>query len=335
MSNIAVVGSGAWGTALALSFSRNPLHQITLWSHSAGVASAITHTRENAQFLPGYPLPDSIYATSNLAEAISGADIIVTVVPSHHTRRVYMDMLPLLLPSHVLVSATKGIEDESYLRMSQVIAEVIAARSLVLPVGVLSGPSFAQEVAAGNPTAVTLACADHDVALLLQQAFTSPAMRIYTSDDVTGVEIGGSLKNVIAIASGIVTGLNLGTNSAAALITRGLAEITRLAIACGGRGETLSGLAGIGDLVLTATGGLSRNRAVGIALGHGQNLNEVVAGLHGKVAEGIRTTHAALGLARLHHVEMPITDQVAQILYNNKPPKIAIRDLLARPGRDE
>jgi len=335
MSNIAVIGSGAWGTALALSFARNPAHRIALWSHSTGVANTISGTRENTQFLPGFTLPDSIQPTIDMAEALRGAEIVVTVVPSHHARRVYSNLLPLLEPSQILVSATKGIEDETYLRMSEVIAELLLTRSLTLPVAVLSGPSFAQEVAAGSPTAVTLACTDHDVAVHLQQAFTGPTLRVYTSDDVVGVEIGGSLKNVIAIASGIVTGLELGTNSAAALITRGLAEMTRLAIACGGRGETLSGLAGIGDLVLTCTGGLSRNRGVGIALGQGRTLPEVVAALHGKVAEGIRTTRAALGLAREHGVEMPITEQVAQILYDHKPPKVAMRDLLARPGRNE
>jgi glycerol-3-phosphate dehydrogenase (NAD(P)+) len=335
MSNIAVIGSGAWGTALALSFARNPAHHISLWSHSANVAETISLTRENANFLPGFPVPDSIHVTTQLDEALTGAEIIVTAVPSHHARRVYSQLLPLLQPNQILVSATKGIEDETYLRMSEVIAELLASRNLALPIAVLSGPSFAQEVAAGSPTAVTLACTDLEIAQQLQAAFTSPSLRIYSSDDVTGVEIGGSLKNVIAIASGIVTGLDLGTNSAAALITRGLAEVTRLAIACGGRGETLSGLAGIGDLVLTCTGGLSRNRAVGIALGHGQTLPEIVASLHGKVAEGIRTTRAAQGLARQHQVEMPITDQVAQILYDHKSPKIAIRDLLARPGRNE
>jgi glycerol-3-phosphate dehydrogenase (NAD(P)+) len=242
-------------------------------------------------------------------------------------------MRPHLRPQQVIVSATKGIEEETHLRMSEVIASVFAPAAPVI--AVLSGPSFAQEVAAGNPTAVTLACLDSPTALLLQQAFSSPAMRVYTSDDVIGVEIGGSLKNVIALAAGMVTGLDLGPNSAAALITRGLAEITRLAVACGGRAETLSGLAGLGDLVLTATGGLSRNRTVGLALGKGELLPDVIASLHGKVAEGIRTTRAALGLARQHGVEMPITEQIGEILYNNKPPRTAMRDLLARPGRTE
>jgi glycerol-3-phosphate dehydrogenase (NAD(P)+) len=332
MSDIAVIGSGAWGTALALSFARNPHNRVTLWSHSAAVAATLLQTRENQQFLPGFRLPECVVVTSSLELALASADVVLAAVPSHHTRHVFEEMKPHLKPSQTIVSATKGIEDESYLRMSQVIGSVLPTPHTI---GVLSGPSFAQEVAAGNPTAITLACADHDAALALQQAFSGPAMRIYTSDDVVGVEIGGSLKNVIALASGMVTGLELGTNSAAALITRGLAEISRLAIACGGRGETLSGLAGIGDLVLTCTGGLSRNRTVGIALGQGQPLPEIIAGLHGKVAEGIRTTRAALGLARQHGIEMPITEQVGEILYQGKQPKIAMRDLLARPGRTE
>jgi glycerol-3-phosphate dehydrogenase (NAD(P)+) len=333
MSNIAVIGSGAWGTALALTFARNPMNRVTLWSHNPAAALSMQQQRENLHFLPGFALPECIRITSSLEEALVDAEVVLTAVPSHHTRHVFQEMAPHLRHAQLIVSATKGIEDETYLRMSEVMADVLSPRHPVI--GVLSGPSFAQEVAACSPTAVTLACASHDAAVHLQQAFSSPAMRVYTSDDVIGVEIGGSLKNVIALASGMVAGLELGTNSAAALITRGLAEITRLAIACGGRGETLSGLAGMGDLVLTATGGLSRNRTVGMALGRGQSLPEIVANLHGKVAEGIRTTRAALGLARHFGVEMPITEQVGKILYEGKPPKVAMRDLLARPGRTE
>lgn len=258
MSRIAVIGSGAWGTALALSLSHHKSHHVRLWSHSEVVAESIRTSRENSHFLPGFSIPEKILITTSMREAAADAEIVLTVAPSHHVRHVYSELLPLLNSEQILVSATKGIEDQSYLRMSQVIAEVLARRKLDLPIAVLSGPSFAQEVAAGRPTAVTLALAgNHLLAERLQADFTSPALRIYTSEDVTGVEIGGSLKNVIAIASGIVAGLGLGSNSAAALITRGLAEITRLAVASGGRAETLSGLAGIGDLVLTATGALS------------------------------------------------------------------------------
>jgi glycerol-3-phosphate dehydrogenase (NAD(P)+) len=333
MSRIAIIGAGAWGTALTVSFSRNRENQIALWSHSQAVADALHEKRENPMFLPGFRVPEHVRVTADLAEALTGAEVVVSAVPSHHTRHVLGEMLPHLARGQVIVSASKGIENDRHLRMSEVIAQTLGPLQPVI--GVLSGPSFAQEVAAGNPTAITLACAHRETARALQNAFSSAAMRIYTSDDIIGVEMGGALKNVIAIASGIVTGLELGTNSAAALITRGLAEITRLAVACGGRGETLAGLSGLGDLVLTCTGGLSRNRTVGIALGRGETLPEIVASLHGKVAEGIRTTRAAQGLAGKHGVEMPILEQVAAILYDDKSPRIAMRDLLARPGREE
>jgi glycerol-3-phosphate dehydrogenase (NAD(P)+) len=214
--------------------------------------------------------------------------------------------------------------------MSQVVGSVSGN-----PFAVLSGPSFAQEVAAGMPTAVVAASTSLEIAQVIQRDFTSPSFRVYTNDDVTGVELGGALKNVIALAAGVANGLNLGYNSSAALITRGIAEMTRLAVACGGRRQTLAGLSGVGDLVLTCTGALSRNRAVGIELGRGRQLPEILASLHGKVAEGIRSTHAALGLAARYEVEMPITEQMDAILHHNKSPKEAIRELMTRPGRDE
>ena len=235
-------------------------------------------------------------------------------MPSEHLRATYEHFAPLLRADQIIVSATKGIEDHTLLRMSEVIQETLAKQSLDLPIGVLSGPSFAQEVAAGSPTALTIASTDNVLAARIQREFSGATLRLYTNDDVVGVELGGALKNVIAIASGIVTGLGLGHNTAAALITRGIAEITRLAIACGGRRETLAGLSGIGDLVLTCTGSLSRNRLVGIELGKGRQLDEILEGLHGKVAEGVRTTFAACGLARKHGIEMPITEQMAAIL---------------------
>jgi glycerol-3-phosphate dehydrogenase (NAD(P)+) len=219
--------------------------------------------------------------------------------------------------------------------MSQVIDEVLAAHRLHLPIAVLSGPSFAQEVAAGAPTAVTIASRDLNLAALIQNEFASRTLRLYTNEDVTGVELGGALKNVIAIAAGVVSGLNLGHNSTAALITRGIAEITRLAVACGGRRETLAGLAGLGDLVLTCTGSLSRNRWLGQQLGQGHSVADTLAALHGKVAEGVRTTAAALALAQRHQVEMPITEQVHAILHQGKHPLAAIEELMSRPGRDE
>jgi glycerol-3-phosphate dehydrogenase (NAD(P)+) len=335
MSRIAVMGGGAWGTAIALSLVRRGGHAVTLWAHSSDVAADIRGSGENKAFLPGVPIPRQIVVTSDPEEALRHAEIVVSVMPSHHVRASYELFAPHLNSEQLLVSATKGVEDETYLRTSQVIADVLSQHRLNLRCGVLSGPSFAQEVAAGSPTAVTIAAADAALASLVQREFGSGTLRLYTNDDVTGVELGGALKNVIAIAAGIVAGLGLGHNSTAALITRGIAEVTRLAVACGGRRETLAGLSGIGDLVLTCTGALSRNRWVGIELGKGRRLPEVLSDLHGKVAEGVRTTSAALGLAKQHGVEMPIAEQVEAILRAEKNPRQAMQDLMGRPGRDE
>jgi glycerol-3-phosphate dehydrogenase (NAD(P)+) len=298
-----------------------------LCSHSSAVGS----------YLPGFPIPPQVEPVTDLADAVVGAEIVISAVPSQHVRAIYMAMAPFLAPGQIIVSATKGIEDQTFLRMTQVVEQVLADRSHggSLPCGALSGPSFAQEVASGDPTAITLAFADSRLAGQLQEELSAPALRLYTNDDVIGVELGGALKNVIAIAAGIAAGLGLGHNSAAAIITRGVAEITRLAVACGGRRETLAGLSGLGDLVLTCTGPLSRNRSVGVELGRGHKLPAILAQLQGKVAEGIRTTSAALGLANAHSVEMPITEQMAAILEHGKSPQDAIRELMARPGRDE
>jgi glycerol-3-phosphate dehydrogenase (NAD(P)+) len=327
MSRIAVVGSGSWGTALALSLARRGDHSIALWSHSAAVGT----------YLPGFPIPPQVDQVMDLAVAVVDADIVISAVPSQHVRAIYNAMAPFLVPGQIIVSATKGIEDQTFLRMTQVIEQVLAERKLngSLPCGALSGPSFAQEVASGAPTAITIACRDSRLGGRLQEELSAPALRLYTNDDVIGVELGGALKNVIAIAAGIAAGLGLGHNSAAAIITRGVAEITRLAVACGGRRETLAGLSGLGDLVLTCTGPLSRNRSVGVELGRGHKLPAILAQLQGKVAEGVRTTSAALGLAEAHGVEMPITEQMAAILEHGKSPQDAIRELMARPGRDE
>ena len=335
MSRIAVMGSGAWGTAIALSLASRGGHDVVLWSHSREVSETVAERGENATFLPGFPIPKSIQATSDIERALRDAEIVVSVMPSHHVRASYEQFAPFLRSGQLLVSATKGIEDESLQRMSEVIGDVLRQFDLRLPVGVLSGPSFAQEVAAGSPTAITIASQDSELGTRVQREFGSQSLRLYTNEDVVGVELGGALKNVIAIAAGIVSGLGLGHNSAAALITRGITETTRLAVACGGRSETLAGLSGIGDLVLTCTGSLSRNRTVGIELGKGRKLVEILAGLHGKVAEGVRTTAAALGLANRYSVEMPITKQVAAILHEDKPPLEAMRELMSRPGRDE
>jgi glycerol-3-phosphate dehydrogenase (NAD(P)+) len=326
VSRIAIVGSGSWGTALALSLARRGDHSIALWSHSAAVGT----------YLPGFPIPEQVNPVTDLAAAVAGAEIVISAIPSQHVRAIYRQMAPFLKSGQIIVSATKGIEDQTFLRMTQVIEQVLAESHVDgVPASALSGPSFALEVAAGDPAAITIASAESGIANRLQEELSAPGLRLYTNDDVIGVELGGALKNVIAIAAGIAAGLGLGHNSAAAIITRGVAEITRLAVACGGRRETLAGLSGLGDLVLTCTGPLSRNRSVGVELGRGHKLPAILAQLQGKVAEGVRTTSAALGLARAHEVEMPITEQMASILEHAKSPQDAIRELMARPGREE
>lgn len=334
MSRIAVLGAGSWGTALALILARRGDHALSLWSHTPAVAQTIRQTRENSIYLPGLPIPESVQITTVLQEAASSAEILILAVPSEHLRAICRPLAPLLNREQILVSATKGIEDGTYLRMTEVMSQALE-HSEDLPCGVLSGPSFAQEVGAGSPTAITIASSNPAIAARVQEEFSCPTLRLYTNDDVIGVELGGALKNVIAIAAGVTYGLGLGHNTVAALITRGIAEITRLAVACGGRRETLAGLSGLGDLVLTCTGALSRNRHVGLELGRGRCLPEILAGMHGRVAEGIRTTDAALGLALQREVEMPITEQVAAVLHQRISPRDAMRELMSRPGRDE
>lgn len=337
MSRIAIVGSGAWGTALAISLAGRK-HSIALWSHTAEVAETIARHRENRKYLPGCAIPEIVEPTADLPKALAAAEIVIGVMPSAHVREIYTEMAPYLASNQVLVSATKGIvssssSPETYQRITERIAAVLGTS--LHPCAVLSGPSFAQEVAAGQPTAMTIASTDTVLAARLQQELSGPALRLYTNDDVIGVELGGALKNVIAIATGIVDGLSLGHNSAAALITRGIAEITRLAVACGARRETMAGLSGLGDLILTCTGDLSRNRTVGIELGKGRHLGDILAGMGGKVAEGVLTTRAALGLARSRGIEMPIAEQVDAILHRGRSPREAVAELMRRPGRDE
>jgi glycerol-3-phosphate dehydrogenase (NAD(P)+) len=337
MSRVAIIGAGAWGTALAIARARKDQSEVRLWAFEGEVCDSITRRHVNELYLPGMSVPESVRATSSLAEALEGAEIVVSVMPSPHVRRVFTGMAPLLRPETLLVSATKGLEEGTLLRMTEVAAEVLrAARSGSEPrMGALSGPSFAKEVARGDPTAVTVASRDAELASRIQREFSDSNLRIYTNDDLVGVELGGALKNVIAIAAGVCDGLGLGHNTIAALITRGLAEITRLAVACGGQRETMAGLAGMGDLVLTCTGGLSRNRTVGVELGRGRRLEEILAGMHGAVAEGIFTIQAALGLAKKHGVEMPISQQMDLILHQGKSPRDAIRELMMRPGKEE
>jgi glycerol-3-phosphate dehydrogenase (NAD(P)+) len=335
MSQIAIIGAGAWGTALSIVLGRKGGHGIRLWVYEKEVRESIAARRVNELFLPDQSIPDSVSPTGDLEEAIRNAEIVVSVMPSQHSRRLFQDMRPHLKPEMLLVSATKGVEEKTLLRMTEVISQIVRRDGFLPRIGALSGPSFAKEVARGDPTAITVASKDPDLAETVQREFSDPRFRVYTNDDVIGVELGGSLKNVIAIAAGVCDGLGLGHNSIAALITRGLAEMTRLVVACGGRQETMSGLAGLGDLVLTCTGGLSRNRSVGVELGRGRKLPEIMAGMHGMVAEGVFTTHAAVGLARAHSVEMPITEQMYAILHNGKSPRDAIHELMTRTGKSE
>jgi glycerol-3-phosphate dehydrogenase (NAD(P)+) len=336
LSRIAVIGAGAWGTAIAIVLGRRGGHNLHLWAHEVEVCDSINSRHVNELFLDGCPIPEIVAATNSLEQALQGAEIIVSVMPSHHTRRVFTAMLPYLSGNELFVSATKGIENETFLRMSEVIVDVLQAQRRAVPrIGALSGPTFAKEVALSQPTALTVASNDKELGSVVQREFSDPRFRVYTNDDMVGVELGGSLKNIVAIAAGVCDGLDLGHNAVAALITRGLAEITRLTVACGGRPETMAGLAGLGDLVLTCTGGLSRNRTVGVELGRGRKLNDIIAGMHGMVAEGVLTTNAAIGLARKVGVEMPITEQMHAILHQNKSPHEAIRDLMGRPSTSE
>ena len=336
MSEIAIIGAGAWGTGLAIVLGRKGTHRVRLWAYETEVCEAIRQKRINEQFLPGCVIPETVTATNDVALALDGAQIVVSAIPSQHCRALFERLRALIPPQALIVSATKGLEEGSLQRMTEVICEVLSGQdAFVPPVGALSGPSFALEVARGDPTAITIASSNAALSRTVQQEFSDPSFRVYTNSDVIGVELGGALKNIVAIAAGICHGLGLGHNSVAALITRGLAEMTRLVTACGGRAETMAGLAGLGDLVLTCTGGLSRNRNVGVELGRGRQLPEILAGMHGMVAEGIFTTTAAVGLAHTCGVEMPITEQMHAILHQGKSPRDAIRELMARSGRSE
>ena len=332
-----MIGAGAWGTAIAIVLGRRGGHEVHLWAHEPEVRESVNARHINDLFLTGHLIPETVSATNSLEDALNNSTIVVSVMPSHHTRRVFQAMLPHLRREMMFVSATKGIENDTFLRMTEVIADVLQHSSAGFNplIGALSGPTFAKEVAEDHPTALTVASADPELAEVVQREFSDPRFRVYTNTDVVGVELGGALKNIVAIAAGACDGLGLGHNSVAALITRGLAEITRLVVACGGHQETMSGLAGLGDLVLTCTGGLSRNRTVGVELGHGRNLNDIIAGMHGMVAEGVLTTNAAIGLAHKMGVEMPITEQMHAILQQGKSPQQAIRDLMARPSTSE
>jgi glycerol-3-phosphate dehydrogenase (NAD(P)+) len=334
MRKIAILGAGSCGTALAVALarSRQP-HQISLWVHGADVFEALRTARENSVYLPGIRIPEQIQPTVEMREALAGADIILGAMPSAHAGATYTAALPFLDPRMIFVSATKGLDHDSFQRMSEVVADVTRAR-FAPRLAVLSGPSFALEVARGDPTAVVIASQQPDVATAVQEEFSGPTLRFYTNDDVVGVEVGGAVKNVIAIAAGVCAGLGFGANTIAALVTRGLAEMTRLAVALGGRRDTLAGLAGLGDLVLTCTGTLSRNRSVGVELGRGRRLADILAGMR-MVAEGIGTTAATLSLARRHGVEMPIAEQMDAVLKRGRAPRDAMRELMERRLKQE
>jgi glycerol-3-phosphate dehydrogenase (NAD(P)+) len=334
VSRIAILGGGSWGTALAILLSRSrQSHEISLWIHDPALAETIRRVRENRVYLPGHVLPSLVHAGNDLGESLEGAEIVLGAIPAAHARSVYEAALPLLAADAAVVSATKGLEPATHLRGSEIVAQLLA-KDRASKIAVLSGPSFAQEAARGDPTAVVLAAANGEMLPWLQEQLAGPTFRLYTNSDVLGVELAGAMKNVIAIAAGVCQGIGLGSNTLAALITRGLAEMTRLATARGARAETLSGLAGLGDLVLTCTGGLSRNRYVGIELGKGRKINDILAGMRA-VVEGVGTLSALQTLARDARVEMPITDQVAAILHQTKPPRDAIQDIMERPQKTE
>jgi glycerol-3-phosphate dehydrogenase (NAD(P)+) len=326
--NIAVIGGGAWGTALAVHMT-NAGHDVRLWAFEREVVERINQDHRNTAYLPEVELPPKLAATNVIAETVADAETIVIAVPSEFSRSVCRELKSCLVPKATIVSATKGIEVDTMQRISQLVAEEVSGH----PIAVLSGPSFAFEVAREQPTAVVAASADLQVADRVQKLFSTRTFRVYSSNDVVGVELGGALKNVIALAAGVLDGLGFGHNTLAALITRGLAEITRLAVALGARPETLSGLAGLGDLVLTCTGGLSRNRRVGQAIGRGEPWQRALQ--PGMVAEGIRTTVATCSLSERVGVEMPIAFQMKAVIYDDKPPLTAVDELMLRSLKRE
>jgi glycerol-3-phosphate dehydrogenase (NAD(P)+) len=329
---LAIIGAGGWGTALSIVLAPR-FEEVRLWVYETDLASRIAATRENDLYLPGARVTERLEVTSDLAQALQGTGIVLGVMPSRHARRLYSAMLPHLEPSMLFVSATKGIEQGTLMRMSEVLMEVVRPR-FEPKVAVLSGPTFAREVACGEPAAVVVASADLGVAARVQAAFSGPAFRLYTNPDTIGVEVGAALKNVIAIAAGVCRGLGLGSNTQAALVTRGLAEITRLAVAMGGQPKTLAGLAGLGDLVLTCGGELSRNRRVGIELAHGRGLDEIVGSMQ-MIAEGVETCDAAVALGAKFGVDLPIIQQMHAVLHLAKSPREALRDLMERSLKGE
>ena len=326
---MAVVGGGAWGTAIARVLAAKG-SRVRLWVRDPELARAIDRTGENARYLPGVPL-EGVVATADLEAALDGAGLVVSAVPSHVVRTVMGTAAARVDAEAIVVSASKGIEERTLKRMTEVLADVLGGERRL---AALSGPSFAAEVGRGAPTAVTLAAHDPVVAESAREAFFAPRFRVYTSEDVVGVELGGAVKNVVAIATGIADGLDYGHNARAALITRGLAEISRLGTALGGQRLTFMGLAGLGDLVLTCTGDLSRNRSVGLRLARGEALESILVGM-GQVAEGVRSTRSVRDLAARIGVEMPIVEQVYEMLYHAKSPQVVVEELMTRESKPE
>jgi glycerol-3-phosphate dehydrogenase (NAD(P)+) len=332
VKQLSIIGAGSWGTALAIVLApRFP--RVRLWVYEKDLAARMAEARENDVYLPGFRLPSNVQIANDLDAALDSAEIVLGVMPSHLARGLYQQMLPCLNERMVFVSATKGLETEHLLPMSEVMKEVISQR-FQPRIAVISGPTFAREVASRVPTALVVASPYPDLAQCIQIAFSSSDFRLYTSTDTIGVEIGGSIKNVVAIAAGVLHGMGLGHNTVAALITRGLAEMTRLAVALGGRPQTLAGLAGLGDLVLSCTGELSRNRTVGLDLAQGRKLDEIVNSMK-MVAEGIKTTDAAVQLASRCSIEMPIARQMYEILHLAASPRDAVRRLMERSLKGE
>jgi glycerol-3-phosphate dehydrogenase (NAD(P)+) len=329
---IAIIGAGGWGTALAITMARAE-RDVRLWAYETYLVETIIATRENPIYLPSVRVSESVRVSNSIEEVLRGARIVIMAVPSHVYRQVFLRLLPLLNGDMCFVSATKGIENDSLMRMSEVVVDVAKPR-FAPRVAAISGPTFAPEVARGEPTALVVASPDEELRLFLQQELSAPRFRLYTNSDLIGVEIAAAVKNIIAIAAGVVDGLGLGSNPVAALITRGLAEMTRLVVACGGRRETLSGLAGLGDLVLTSYGSLSRNRRVGVALGQGKKIDEVVSNMR-MVAEGVKTAKSAVALAKQLNVEMPIAEKMYSVLYEGLKPQDAIDDLMERKLKEE
>lgn len=329
MGRVAVIGAGSWGTALAKLLAEKG-HSVRIWCYESSVADQIQSERVNREYLPGVVLPDSVEAHTDHRNALKEAQLVVAVVPSHAFRNVLAAASQYIHSESIVLSATKGLEVDTLDRPTEILSELLPDHQPA----VLSGPSFAKEVGEGDPTAIVVACRDHGVATEVQRFFNTDRFRVYTNEDVLGVELAAALKNIIALGAGISAGLGYRTNSRAALITRGLAEMTRLGLAMGARASTFAGLAGLGDLVLTCSSELSRNRTVGVRLGQGESLDEILASMK-MVAEGVRTTRAARALAEAHGVEMPIVEEVYNILFEGKNPKRATADLMLREPKPE